>query len=63
MKTRIKIVWILFYCFALLILIVTGSVKITNFGNWWKACLDILKNQVYTEDKDWNLYYKHSKKE
>jgi len=61
MQTKIKIIWILFYCFALLVLIITGSVKSVYFGNYWKACLDIIKNQKYTEDKDWKLQYKHAK--
>ena len=60
MNRQSKIVYILFYTFALLVLIVTGHVKIKNFGNWWKECIDIIRKHKPTEDKDW-MIYKHDK--
>jgi len=63
MKIRLKITWICFYLFALLILLLNGSLRHKHLINFWNGFKDILRRYSdKTEDKDWTLTYKHAKR-
>ena len=51
MNLKSKIIYISFYSFALLILILTGDVKIVHIGNFWRSYLDIIKRHSTEEYK------------
>ena len=61
MKLQSKIIYILFYCFALLCLLITGSIKIKYVNNFWKEFVKLLKKKVNVEDGDFVLKDKHGK--
>jgi hypothetical protein len=63
MKIRLKITWILFYLFALLLLVLNGSFRLKHLTNFWLVFKDtIAKHSDKTVDKDWTLHYKHDKR-
>jgi len=63
MKIRLKIIWICFYLFALLVLVLNGSFRLKHLTNFWQGFKDIIaKHCDKTVDKDWTLHYKHSDK-
>ena len=61
MKIRSKIIYILFYCLALLCLIITGSVKIKHVNNFWSEFIKLLKKKVNIEDGDYIMKDKHAR--
>jgi len=63
MKLRVKITWIVFYIFALVILILNGHMKPKHLHNFWKEFLNIVKKSPRSdEDSDWTLVHKNDKK-
>ena len=60
MKLRTKFICILFYMFALLILVLNGSFRLKYLNNFWGEFKDIItKHCNKTEDKDYILTWKH----
>jgi len=58
MKLKVKIIWLLFYLFALSILLIIGEVKLKHIGNFWKECLNIIKRPSSSEDSAYILKLK-----
>lgn len=63
MKIKLKIIWICFYMFALLILCLNGHVKMRHVRNFWKEFLETIKKPTKSdEDGDYVLVHKNDKK-
>ena len=53
MKLKTRLIYILFYIFALLILILTGDVRAEHISNLWKEFKNILnKSSLATKDRN-----------
>ena len=62
MRLKTKFIWILFYCFSVLILILTGIIKIRHFSNLWKESRKVLFSMPKSvEDSAWKLVHKNDR--